>query len=176
MRGSWMEQSSIVRAALLVAFAALLEAVLGPYLTLGWVSPKLTVLGIVFAVAPLRDLQAVLLGFFGGVLFDALSGGLFGVGTLSGLLAGILSARAGTVRPKGAERLLLAQVAAVSVAVYDVTYLVAINFAGLESPPFGDYAVVGLIPDVLLNALLAYLLGGWLLRIGRDKASAWEDR
>ncbi|HEV3476414.1 MAG TPA: rod shape-determining protein MreD [Rubrobacteraceae bacterium] len=171
-----MEQSSIVRAALLVAFAALLEAVLGPYLTLGWVSPKLTVLGIVFAVAPLRDLQAVLLGFFGGVLFDALSGGLFGVGTLSGLLAGILSARAGTVRPKGAERLLLAQVAAVSVAVYDVTYLVAINFAGLESPPFGDYAVVGLIPDVLLNALLAYLLGGWLLRIGRDKASAWEDR
>jgi rod shape-determining protein MreD len=171
-----MEQSSIVRAALLVAFAALLEAVLGPYLTLGWVSPKLTLLGIVFAVAPLRDLQAVLLGFFGGVLFDALSGGLFGVGTLSGLLAGILSARAGTVRPKGAERLLLAQVAAVSVAVYDVTYLVAINFAGLESPPFGDYAVVGLIPDVLLNALLAYLLGGWLLRIGRDKASAWEDR
>jgi rod shape-determining protein MreD len=171
-----MEQSSIVRAALLVAFAALLEAVLGPYLTLGWVSPKLTLLGIVFAVAPLRDLQAVLLGFFGGVLFDALSGGLFGVGTLSGLLAGILSARAGTVRPKGAERLLLAQVVAVSVAVYDVTYLVAINFAGLESPPFGDYAVVGLIPDVLLNALLAYLLGGWLLRIGRDKASAWEDR
>jgi rod shape-determining protein MreD len=171
-----MEQSSIVRAALLVAFAALLEAVLGPYLTLGWVSPKLTLLGIVFAVAPLRDLQAVLLGFFGGVLFDALSGGLFGVGTLSGLLAGILSARAGTVRPKGAERLLLAQVVAVSVAVYDVTYLVAINFAGLESPPFGDYAVVGLIPDVLLNALLAYVLGGWLLRIGRDKASAWEDR
>src|SRR5918998_820725 len=162
-----MEQTSIVRAALLVAFAALLEAVLGPYLTFAWVSPKLTLLGIVFAVAPLRDLQAVLLGFFGGVLFDALSGGLF---------AGILSARAGTVRPKGAERLLLAQVVAISVAAYDVTYLVAINLAGLEGPPFGDYAVVGLIPDVLLNALLAYLLGWWLLRIGRDKASAWEDR
>src|ERR671915_63883 len=70
-----MEQSSIVRAALLVAFAALLEAVLGPYLTFAWVSPKLTLLGIVFAVAPLRDLQPVLLGFFGGILFDALSGG-----------------------------------------------------------------------------------------------------
>jgi rod shape-determining protein MreD len=171
-----MEQSSIVRAALLVAFAALLEAVLGSYLTFGWVSPKLTLLGIVFAVAPLRDLQAVLLGFFGGVLFDALSGGLFGVGTLSGLLAGILSARAGTVRPKGAERLLLAQVVAISVAAYDLTYLVAINFAGLESPPLDDYAVVGLIPDVLLNAVLAYLVGGWLLKVGRDKASAWEDR
>ncbi|MDP8947759.1 MAG: rod shape-determining protein MreD [Actinomycetota bacterium] len=170
-----MEQTSIVRAALLVAPAALLDAVLGPYLTFGWVSPKLTLLGIVFAVAPLRDLQAVLLGFFGGILLDALSGGLFGVGTLSGLLAGILSARAGTVRPKGAERLLLAQVVAVSVAAYDLTYLVAINFAGLESPPLGDYAVVGLTPDVLLNAFLAYLMGGWLLKLGRDKTYAWED-
>ena len=170
-----MEQTSIVRAALLVALAAILEAVLGPYLTFGWVSPKLTLLGIVFAVAPLRDLQAVLLGFFGGILFDALSGGLFGVGTLSGLLAGILSARAGTVRPKGAERLLLAQVVAISVAAYDLAYLVAINFAGLEGPPLGDYAVVGLIPDVLSNAFLAYLLGGWLLEFGHDKTYAWED-
>ena len=170
-----MEQTSIVRAALLVALAALLDAVLGPYLTFGWVSPKLTLLGIVFAVAPLRDLQAVLLGFFGGILLDALSGGLFGVGTLSGLLAGILSARAGTVRPKGAERLLLAQVVAVSVAAYDLTYLVAINFAGLESPPLGDYAVVGLTPDVLLNAFLAYLIGGWLFKLGCDKIYACED-
>ena len=171
-----MEQTSIVRATLLVALAALLEAVLGPYLTFGWVAPKLTLLGIVFAVAALQDLQGVLVGFFGGILFDALSGGLFGVGTLSGLLAGLLSARAGTVRPKGAERLLLAQVAAISVAAYDLTYLVAINFAGLESPPLGDYAVVGLIPDVLLNAIMAYLIGGWLLKLSSDKTNAsWED-
>src|SRR3712207_6177561 len=138
-----MEQTSIVRATLLVALAALLEAVLGPYLTFGWVSPKLTLLGIVFAVAALQDLQGVLVGFFGGILFDALSGGLFGVGTLSGLLAGLLSARAGTVRPKGAERLLLAQVVAISVAAYDLAYLVAISLAGLEGPPFADYVVVG---------------------------------
>jgi len=171
-----MEQTSVVRAALLVGLAALSEAVLGPYLTFGWVSPKLTLLGIVFAVAPLRDLQAVLLGFFGGILFDALGGGLFGVGTLSGLLAGILSARAGTVRPKGAERLLLAQVVAISVAVYDLTYLIALNLAGLAGPPLGGYAVAGLLPDALLNALLAYLIAGWLLRIDRDKTrSSWED-
>jgi rod shape-determining protein MreD len=172
-----MEHTSVVRAALLVALAALAEAVLGPYLTIGWVSPKLTLLGIVCATAPLRDLQAVLLGFFGGILFDALSGGLFGVGALSGLLAGILSARAGTVRPKGAERLLLAQVVAISVAAYDLIYLVALNLAGLEGPAFTDYAVVGVLPDALLNALLAYLIAGWLLRIGRDKTRAsWEDR
>src|ERR671916_504122 len=129
---------------------------------------------IVCAVAPLRDLQAVLLGFFGGILFDALGGGLFGVGALSGLLAGILSARAGTVRPKGAERLLLAQVVAISVAVYDLTSLIALNLAGLDGPAFGDYVVTGLIADALLNALLAYLIAGWLLKIGRDKIHDWE--
>ena len=171
-----MEQGSVVRAAVVVACAALREAVLGPYLTLGWVSPQLMVLGVVFAVAPLRDLQAVLLGFFGGVLFDALGGGLFGVGALSGLVAGILSARAGDVRPKGAERLLLAQVVALSVAFYDLTYLTALNLAGLAAPPFGEYAVAGVIPDVALNTLLAYFVGGWLLRIGRDKARGWEER
>jgi rod shape-determining protein MreD len=171
-----MEQGSVVRAAVVVACAALLEAVLGPYLTLGWVSPQLMVLGVVFAVAPLRDLQAVLLGFFGGVLFDALGGGLFGVGALSGLVAGILSARAGDVRPKGAERLLLAQVVALSVAFYDLTYLTALNLAGLAAPPFGEYAVAGVLPDVALNTLLAYFVGGWLLRIGRDKARGWEER
>ena len=171
-----MEQASIVRATLVVASAALLEAILGPYLTLGWISPKLMVLGVVFAVAPLRDLQAVLLGFFGGILFDALGGGLFGVGALSGLLAGILSARAGDVRPKGAERLLLAQVVGISVAAYDLTYLTALNLAGLAAPPFGEYAVAGVIPDVLLNALLAYFVGGWLLHVGRDKTGAWDER
>jgi hypothetical protein len=36
--------------------------------------------------------------------------------------------------------------------------------------------VVGVIPDAALNALLAYFVGGWLLRIGRDKTAAWEDR
>ncbi len=171
-----MEQGSVVRAAVVVACAALLEVVLGPYLTLGWISPQLMVLGVVFAVAPLRDLQAVLLGFFGGVLFDALGGGLFGVGALSGLVAGILSARAGDVRPKGAERLLLAQVVALSVAFYDLTYLTALNLAGLAAPPFGEYAVAGVLPDVALNTLLAYFVGGWMLRIGRDKTRGWEER
>ena len=171
-----MEQASVVRASLVVAAAALLEAILGPYLTFGWISPKLMVLGVVFSVAPLRDLQAVLLGFFGGILFDALGGGLFGVGALSGLLAGILSARAGDVRPKGAERLLLAQVVAISVAAYDLTYLTALNFAGLQAPRFGEYAVAGVIPDALLNALLAYFVGGWLLHVGREKTGAWDER
>ncbi len=171
-----MEHTSVVRAALLVALAALSEAILGPYLTFGWISPKLTLLGIVFAVAPLRDLQAVLLGFFGGILFDALSGEPFGVGALSGLLAGILAARAGSVRPRGAERLLLVQGVAISVAVYDLIYLIALNLVGRPTPTFADYAVVGVLPDALLNALLAYVIAGWLLSIGRDKTHAWEDR
>src|SRR5215210_6977751 len=170
-----MEQTSVVRAALLVALAALSEAVLGPYLTFGWVSPKLTLLGIVFAVAPLRDLQAVLLGFFGGVLLDALGGGLFGVGALGGLLAAALSARASAVRRKGTERLLLAQVAGLAVAGYDLLGYSARWLAGLGTPQLSEYAVWGILPDALINALIAFLIGGWLLRIVNVKTPhSWE--
>lgn len=169
-----MDQTSVVRAALIVAVATLLDAVLGPYLTFGWISPKLTLLGVVFAVSPLRDPQAVLLGFFGGILFDALGGGLFGTGALGGLLAGTLSVRAGSVRRKGTERVLLSQVVGVAVAAYDLIYLTAINLAGLRGPSFGEYVVAGVLPDALLNALLAYLIGGWLLKIGRTKSRSWE--
>ena len=169
-----MEQTSVVRAAFIVALAAILDAVLGPYLTFGWLSPKLALLGVVFAVSPLRDPQAILLGFFGGILLDALGGGLFGAGALGGLLAATLSVRAGAVRRKGTERLLLSQVVGVSVAAYDLVYLTAVNLAGLQGPVFGEYIVVGVLPDAVLNALLAYLVGGWLLKIGRTKTRSWE--
>ena len=169
-----MERTSVLRAGLIVAVAALLDAVLGPYLTFGWISPKLTLLGVVFAVSPLRDPQAILLGFFGGMLLDALGGGLFGAGALGGLFAATLSVRAGGVRRKGTERLVLSQVVGVSVAAYDLVYLMAIKLAGLQGPAFGEYAVAGALPDAVLNALLAYLVGGWLLKIGRTKDRSWE--
>ena len=159
-----MEHASVVRAAVLVALAALLEAVVGPYLTVDFFSPKLTLIAVAFAASQLRDLQAVLLGFFGGILLDALGSDLFGVGTLGGLLAGALAARAGAVRRRGTERFVLAQAVALAVAAYDVLGLVARWLAGLGVPPLGEYAVGGVLPDAVLNALLAYLVGGWLLR------------
>jgi rod shape-determining protein MreD len=171
-----MEQASVIRAALIVAVAALLDAVVIPYLTFGFFSPRLTLIAIVFAVAPLRDLQAVLLGFFGGVLLDALGGELFGVGALGGLLAAALSARASAVRRKGAERVLLAQVAGLSVAGYDLLGYTARLLAGLGTPPLSEYAVWGILPDALINALIAFLIGGWLLRLVNVKAPqhTWE--
>lgn len=164
-----MVHNSIVRAAVVVALGAVLDAVVSPTLTLGSISPKFTIIAIVFAASGLRDLQAVLLGFFGGILIDALGVGLFGVGALGGLVAGTLAARAGGVRRKGPERLLLAQVVAVSVAAYALIRLIAVNLAGLEGPALGGFLVSGLIPDALLNAVLAYLLGRWLLKILRAK-------
>lgn len=170
-----MEQTSVVRAALVVAVAALLDAVLVPYLTFSWISPNLTLLAIVFAVAPLRDLQAVLIGFFGGILLDALGGGLFGAGALGGLVAGTLSMRlASSVRHKGTERFVLAQVVALSVVAYDLIQLAAIRLAGLAGPPFGQYLIAGALPDALLNALLAYAVGTTLLRITRSKPRGWD--
>ena len=169
-----MMRLSISRAAIVVGVAALLEAVLSPYLTFGGVSPKVSVIGIVFAVSALRDLQAVLLGFFGGVIFDALGGGigLFGVGALGGLVAGILASRVGAVPRKGAEVFLLSQVVGIAVAVRDLIGLAAITLAGLQGPPLGDFLVKGVLPDALVNALLAFLVGRWILNFARGK----EDR
>jgi rod shape-determining protein MreD len=171
-----VEQASVVRASVVVALAALLEAVLGPYLTFGYISPKFALIGIVFAVSPLRDLQAVLLGFFGGVLLDALGSGLFGVGALGGLAAGALSARVSAVRRKGTERFLLAQVVGISVLAYGILGWTARNLAGLGAPALGEYAVAGVLPDALLNAVLAYFVGGWLLKVVNAKNRGWESK
>jgi rod shape-determining protein MreD len=160
-----VEQASVVRAAIVVEIAALLDAVVVPYLTFGFFSPRLTLIAIVFAASPLRDLQAVLLGFFGGILLDALGSDLFGVGALGGLLAAMLASRASAVRRRGTERVLLAQVAGLAVAGYDLLGYTARWLAGLAVPHLGEYAVVGVLPDALVNALIAFLLGGWLLNL-----------
>ncbi len=170
-----MEHASVIRAAIVVAIAALLDAIVVPYLTFGFFSPRLTLIAVVFAVAPLRDLQAVLLGFFGGILLDALGSDLFGVGALGGLLAAMLASRASAVRRRGSERVLLAQVAGLAVAGYDLLGYSARWLAGLGVPQLGEYAVGGVLPDALINALLAFLLGGWLLNVVNIKTPhGWE--
>lgn len=170
-----VEGPSVVRAAIIVAVAAVLEAVLGPYLTFGYVSPKFALIGIVFAVAPLRELQAVLLGFFGGILLDSLGSGFFGVGALAGLAAGALSGRVSAVRRGGAGRLLLSQVVAVSVALFGLLGWTARALASAGETPVAEYAVAGILPDVLLNAVLAYGVGGWLLRTVNAKGATRES-
>ena len=170
-----VEQASVIRAAIVVAIAALLDAVVVPYLTFGFFSPRLTLIAVVFAVALLRDLQAVLLGFFGGILLDALGSGLFGVGALGGLLAAMLASRASAVRRRGSEKVLLAQVAGLAVVAYDLLGYGARWLAGLGVPQLGEYAVGGVLPDAVINALLAFLVGGWLLNVVIIKAPhSWE--
>lgn len=170
-----IQSRSVVTAALIVALAALVEVVLGPYLVFGWISPKFMIFGVVFAVLGLRHLQALLLGFFAGVLFDALGGGLFGIGSLAGLFAATIATRADAARRSGTGRFVMAQVVALSVAVYDLVNLVAMRLAGLETPEFGEYLVGGVLPDAALNGILAYLIGGWLMRIGRPaNKRRWE--
>jgi rod shape-determining protein MreD len=170
-----VEQASVIRAAIVIALAALLDAVVVPYLTFGFFSPRLTLIAVVFAVAPLRDLQAVLLGFFGGILLDALGSDLFGVGALGGLLAAMLASRASAVRRRGSERMLLAQVTGLAVAGYDLLGYSARWLAGLGVPQLGEYAVGGVLPDAVINALLAFLIGGWLLNVVNiNPPHSWE--
>ena len=158
-------QTLIVRAALLVALAALLEVALSPLLTFGWVGPRFIVLGVVIAAAGLREFQALLLGFFGGVLVDALGGGLFGVGALSSVFAAVVSVRVGVTRRKGEVRFFLAQAVALATIVYDLLNLFALSLVSHSGPPVVSYFVGGVVPDVLLNAFLVYLVGGRLLRL-----------
>jgi rod shape-determining protein MreD len=116
-----------------------------------------------------------LLGFFGGILLDALGSDLFGVGALGGLLAAMLASRASAVRRKGTERVLLAQVAGLAVAGYDLLGYTARWLAGLTVPQLGEYAVAGALPDAAINALIAFLIGGLLLGVVNVKnPHGWE--
>jgi rod shape-determining protein MreD len=156
---------STLRAALLVAFAALLEVAVAPYLTFGEVGPRFLIIGIVFAAFSLRDLQGILLGFFGGILADALSGGFFGVHALAGLVASFLAGRSGAGRRKSSgARVSLVYAVMLATAAFDIIGLTALNLSGSGSVPVGRFLVTGVVPDVLLNGVLAYLIGGTLAR------------
>lgn len=169
-----MAHTSVVRAAILIALAAVLGAVVAPYFDFGWFSPKFVIIAVVFSVAGLRDLQGILLGFFGGVLSDTLGSGmfLFGVGAMGGVVAATLAVRYGTRWSKGAERFMLAQLVALSVGAYGLIRLLAADLVGFERPPLLGYLLSGVLPDAILNGLLAYLIGGWLLKAVRKD----EDR
>lgn len=171
-----MAEVSVSRGAALVALAAFLDAVLGPYLTFGWVSINLTVLCVVVVAVGLDELEGMLLGFSGGLLTDALGvgAGLFGAGALCGVLAGAIAARVGAwVGRAETSRLVVAQVAAVAVAVCDLIRLAAVNLAGMGGPPLGEFILGGMLPDVLLNGMLALLLGERLLKVVQIRKSRW---
>lgn len=156
--------ASIVRAAVLVGIAAVLEAALSPLFTFGWVGPRFAIIGIVIATSVQRDLQALLLGFFGGILTDALAAGtgIFGVGALGGLVAATVSMRASG--RKGSVRALLALSTVFAVVAYDLFGLFALFLAGEGGPSVVAYFFGGILPDALLNGVLAYLVGARLLK------------
>ena len=157
--------ASPVRAAVLVGVGAVLEAALSPFLSFGWVGPKFAILGIVVATAGQRELQALLLGFFGGVLTDAFGAGIgiFGVGALGGLVAATISMRVSG--RKGDPRATLALTAAVAVAAYDLVALVALSLSGAGGPSSLAYLFGGILPDALVNGALAYIAGRLVLRL-----------
>lgn len=166
---------SVGRSAILVAIAAIADAVVGPYVTFGWISINLTIICVVAAASGLGELQAMLLGFFGGILLDALGAGpgLFGAGALSGVAAGMITARTEILGRKGPSRLLLAQAVVISVAASDLIRLAAVGLSGMEGPPVIGFVVGGVLPDVALNGLLALLIGERLVRLVEIKSLPW---
>ena len=60
-------------------------------------------------------------------------------------------------------------------AGYDLLGYSARWLAGLGVPQFGEYAVGGVLPDAVINALLAFLIGGWLLNVVNiNPPHSWE--
>lgn len=158
-----------------MAIGALLDAVAGPYLTFGWFSINLTVLCIVVVASQLDELQGMLLGFFGGILTDALGvgPGLFGAGALGGVAAGAIAVRAGMLQRKGTSRLLLAQVVAVAVAVCDLVRFAGVGLAGLDGPPVGEFILGGVLPNAVANGLLALMIGERLVKFVQIRDVPW---
>lgn len=164
---------STIRAVTLVFLGALSQAVISPYLTFGLLAPALAVLCIVAATAGLKWSVALPVGFFGGILVDALGSGLFGVGALSGVIASTLASRAGIVGKGTVSPARMAVVVAVSVAAHDSVSVAALGLSGESWPPLIGFLSLGLAPDALLNAGLAYVLGGVLVALVLVKERSW---
>lgn len=162
-----------MRAVILVAAGALLQAVVVPYATLGLVAPAPAMLSVAVATAGLREPVALPVGFLGGTLVDALGSGLFGAGALSGLLAAAVSVRAGIIREGTVSRVRLAGAVAVAVAAYDLVSVAALGLSGSAWPPVASFVVLGMLPDATLNALLAYAVGGVLLALVLARERSW---
>jgi hypothetical protein len=52
-----------------------------------------------------------------------------------------------------------------AVVAYDVIGRIALTLAGREGPPLVGYVLWGALPDALLNGALAFVIGGFLLRL-----------
>lgn len=166
-------RASTVRAVALVSVGALSQAVIVPYLTFGLLAPALALLCVVAATAGLKWSVALPVGFFGGVLVDALGPGLFGVGALSGVIAAALASRAGIVGRSSVSRLRLSGAVAAAVAAHDLASVAAFGLSGESWPPMVEFLLFGLAPDALLNAGLAYVTGGLLVALVLVKEKAW---
>lgn len=168
-----VRRASTARAVVLTTAGALLQAVVVPYLAFGPFAPALAVLGVVVATAGLKGPVALPLGFFGGTLVDALGSGFFGVGALSGVIAAALSSRAGIMDEGSATRLRLAGVVAAAVAAHDLASVAALGLSGGSWPPVIEFVSLGVLPNAALNAALAYVAGGALLRLVLAKEKTW---
>jgi rod shape-determining protein MreD len=156
-----------------VCLGSLLQVVLVPYLDLWLLAPALMVLCVVAATSGLKWSVALPIGFFGGVLVDALGAGLFGVGALSGVIAAAVSCWSGVDDKGNASRLRFAGVVAAAVAAHDLASVFALGLSGESWPPVIELLLLGVLPNAALNALLAYVVGGVLFRLVLTRERSW---
>jgi rod shape-determining protein MreD len=144
-----------VIAGALLAFAALLQSVLGPALPLVRGRPDL-VLVIVLAWAMLRGSgEGALVGFLGGMLLDSVTYTHFGINTaLFGLIGYCVGLPEVSVY-RGNLPFFLG-ITALATLAYHTLYFLILQALGNSMPPLID-TYTAAIPAALLNALLVPL-------------------
>jgi rod shape-determining protein MreD len=139
-------------AAGLLAFAALLQSVLGPTLPLVRGRPDF-VLVVVLAWAMLQGSgEGAAIGFLGGLLLDSLTYTPFGINTALFGLIGYCAGLPEVSAYRGALPYFLA-VGAIATLVYHTLYFLSLQALGNSMPPLIEtYATA--LPAAILNAIL----------------------
>ena len=139
-------------AAALLAFAALLQSVLGPSLPLVRGRPDF-VLVVVLAWATLRgSVEGAAVGFLGGLLLDSVAYTPFGINTA---LFGLIGYAAGLPEVSAYRGNLpyFLGITAIATLVYHTLYFLSLQALGNNMPPLIEtYATA--LPAAILNAIL----------------------
>lgn len=151
-----------------VLLAALLQAGLAPYLSIGGVTPNFLLLVVVTLALTEGPTPGASAGFAAGLLFDLLGTGPVGPMTLAftvtGFLAGLLHAQ------MFAEGWLLPlTVLAVAALGAEIAYGVLLSLLG-EGGSFLLGLLTKMLPAAVYNTVLALLVYPWLARfLRRDR-------
>lgn len=158
----------------LLASVALLQVTLVPHLSIGGVKPDLMLMAVV-SWSLLRGAgEGIAWGAIGGLVLDLLSGGPFGIFTLSLILVGFLTS-VGEINIFRANVLLPGATIIFATLIYHLALLLLLQILGWPIT-WGIHLLRLLLPAILWNTLLmplVYIFLRWLHRATGREEMGW---